>query len=1193
MMLHWDKKQTTVHVLLDTGCSVPLISKTLTNDKNIPTLSHEKSIDIRNFSGNIVEGAGEHYTLPLLLQHRKHYTQEIFEVAPLEPGVDIFLPFWWIAKHAPQGAWDSEELRFSSPHCLTECTRAAISAFRLDLDEGVLTSSEARIIGYVSAVGNDSSNPLREVPPEFRQFVDIMGKEAADALPAHAPYDMKIELKEGESAPWGPIYPLSELELETLREWLKEMLRTGKIRRSTSPAGSPILFVPKPNGRGLRLCVDYRGINRVTIPNRYPLPLMQELQDRTQGAQFFTKMDLKNGFHLIRIREGDEWKTAFRTRYGLYEFMVMPFGLTNAPATFQDMMNHVFRDIIDLGLLVYMDDLLVYAKTKPEHDEIVREVLSRLQANGLAVSAEKCVWGVTEVEFLGYIIGRDGIKMSAEKVEAVLEWKSPSSLTEVQSFLGFANFYRRFIQNYSQVARPLTELTKSSAKNWKWTAEAETAFNELKTRFTSAPILAHFDPQKPVIIETDASDFALGAVLSQRDEENRLHPVAFHSRKFSPAEINYEIHDKELLAIVDSFKHWRRYCEGAVHQVQVFSDHQNLEYFTTTKVLNRRQARWAQELAGIDFKIFFRPGTQNGKPDALSRRSEYRPEKGGSEDQPISTILHPSHFSGRISAAGPGTIYICSGAQLGGIPARKWNEEFTKQVRMAGQEDNEYSKARKELEQEAAPAGPVLNGSNAEESEAVLPREEQRPGRKAGIRILGLQDGLVYRKGLLWIPDNKDLIQKILESEHDTKVAGHMGQDKTIELIRRNFWWPKMDERIIDFVRSCTECQRNKTARHQPYGLLHPLELPYAPWQSLAMDFITDLPESESCDQLWVVIDRFTKMAHFIPLPKDGKKATDLAITFAREVWKHHGLPSDIVSDRDSRFTSEVWKEFLRLSGIRPRMSTAFHPQTDGQTERLNQTIEAYLRSFVGHEQNDWVSLLPMAEFAYNNSVTSGNGISPFYANYGFHPTATNPAAMGPLNPASKVYAHWMHVVHDQAKKGLELAQDRMRRYADPTRKKAPAYQSGDLVMLNGRNIQTRRPSRKLDHKNHGPFQIEKIISPLAVKLTLPRKWKIHDVFHVSLIEPYRQSEHREPPNAAKVLREADDIEQSEEYDVDEVVASTKKGRRVLYLVKWLDYPDRKDWTEEPFDNFSAGGLEKLREFHRRNPAAVKDYRLD
>jgi len=338
-------------------------------------------------------------------------------------------------------------------------------------------------------------------------------------------------------------------------------------------------------------------------------------------------------------------------------------------------------------------------------------------------------------------------------------------------------------------------------------------------------------------------------------------------------------------------------------------------------------------------------------------------------------------------------------------------------------------------------------------------------------------------------------------------------------------------------------------------------------------------------------------MAHFVPLIKNEKTAKDLAVVFARDVWKHHGLPTDIVSDRDSRFTSEVWKEFLRISGIRSRMSTAFHPQTDGQTERLNQTIEAYLRAFVSREQNDWVRLLPMAEFAYNNSTTTGNGMSPFYANYGFHPMAMDPASTEPLNPASKVYAHWMHTVHDESRKGLEEAQERMRRYTDPKRKNPPAYQVGDLVMRSGCNIKTRRPSRKLDHKNHGPFQIEEIVSPLAVHLTLPRKWKIHNVFHVSLLEPYRTSEHRAPPDPSKVLREADDIEQSEEYDVEDGMASVERGRgnnkRILYLVKWLDYPERKDWTEEPFDNFSVGGQEKLREFHQRNLNAPRDYRLD
>jgi len=390
---------------------------------------------------------------------------------------------------------------------------------------------------------------------------------------------------------------------------------------------------------------------------------MQELQDRVQGAQWFTKLDLKNGFNLIRIRKGDEWKTAFRTRYRLFEFQVMPFDLTNAPSTFQDMMNHVLSDLLDIGVIAYMDDILIYAKNEGEHDRLVKEVLKRLQQNGLAISPEKCVWKTREVEFLGYVIGANGIKMSKEKVEAILSWKKPISMTEVQTFLGFANFYRRFIKDYSKIARPLTELTKKTEK-WLCNQEAEAAFAELKRRFTTAPILAHFDPTKPVIVETDASDFGIAAVLSQRAEENQLHPVAFHSRKFQPAEINYEIHDKELLAIVDAFKHWRCNCEGATHQIQVFSDHQNLEYFTTTKVLNRRQAGWAQELAGVDFRIYYRPGTQNGKPDALSRRSEYRPEKGGVENQPITSVLKENHFEKRLTSA-----FICSSAQLSSLPA--------------------------------------------------------------------------------------------------------------------------------------------------------------------------------------------------------------------------------------------------------------------------------------------------------------------------------------------------------------------------------------------------------------------------------------------------------------------------------------------------------------------------------------------
>jgi hypothetical protein len=294
------------------------------------------------------------------------------------------------------------------------------------------------------------------------------------------------------------------------------------------------------------------------------------------------------------------------------------------------------------------------------------------------------------------------------------------------------------------------ESTKGDTKKWEWTVAMELAFDELKRRFTTAPILQQFDPKKVCIVETDATDFALRAVLSQKGDNGRLYPVVFHSRKFTPVEINYEIHDKELLAIVDCFKVWRRYLEGAIHTIQVYSDYQNLEYFTITKVLNRCQARWAQELACVDFKMFYRPGKQNGKPDTLSRHPEFHPEKGGGEDQLITMILYKEHFSNpiisSISSGREGTIFIVSSACLSSIPPVKWSEEFLKMVRDAGQLDKDYQEAAKQVKE------PLM-----------------------------MEDGILYRKMKLWVP--KDLITMVLESEHDSKIAGYFGQDKIIELI--------------------------------------------------------------------------------------------------------------------------------------------------------------------------------------------------------------------------------------------------------------------------------------------------------------------------------------------------------------------------------------------------------------------------
>jgi hypothetical protein len=330
--------------------------------------------------------------------------------------------------------------------------------------------------------------------------------------------------------------------------------------------------------------------------------------------------------------------------------------------------------------------------------------------------------------------------MAEDKIEAIKEWQAPRSLRGVQSFLGFANFYRRFIKDFSRICRPLTESTTGDKKDWCWRPEMQNSFEELKNWFTTAPILTYFDLTQTCIVETDASHFALRAILSQKDNEGRLHPIAIHSRKFQPAEINYEVHDKVLLAMIDSFKVWRRYLDGALCTAIVYSDHQNLEYFTTTKVLNRRQARWAQELAAYDFKIVYHPGSQNGKPVALSWRSEYHPEKAGSEDQPISTILSPNNFlqnnkeeTELISASKLSKRWI------------KWSTEFVEKLTSEGEKDEEYKK----------------------EFNHLLENEEQEQN------ILHQEEGILYRKLKLWVSSGLRL--EVCESEHDSKVAGHMG----------------------------------------------------------------------------------------------------------------------------------------------------------------------------------------------------------------------------------------------------------------------------------------------------------------------------------------------------------------------------------------------------------------------------------
>jgi deoxyuridine 5'-triphosphate nucleotidohydrolase len=508
-----------------------------------------------------------------------------------------------------------------------------------------------------------------------------------------------------------------------------------------------------------------------------------------------------------------------------------------------------------------------------------------------------------------------------------------------------------------------------------------------------------------------------------------------------------------------------------------------------------------------------------------------------------------------------GVSPIINSIQIGQLQVQNFHQDFKERVKAIGKKDIDYTR--------------------------WLTTTSQDHDRE-------VRDGLVFYKGRLQIPEDNAIRLEIATSEHDNKTAGHFGQKKTLELITRNFYWPKMDEWIKSYVSTCDTCQRNKSPRHARYGLLQPLELPYSPWISVSVDFIVALPLSEDYTQIMVVVDRFTKMAHFIALREDAT-TKDCAQAFLKEVWKLHGIPDEIISDRDSKWTSEFWKGLCLSLDIKRKMSTAFHPQTDGQSERVNQTLETYLRTYINYDQDNWYSLLPLAEFAYNNSTTSATKVSPFYANYGYHPKSNWPSTSEGKNPSSELYSHWMKAVHDKARTTLEETRNSMSKYYDQNKLPTPNYKEGELVMLNAKNIRTKRPSKKLAPKLYGPFKILKRIGSHAYQLQLQQRWRIHDVFHVSLLEPYRANSLAGRPQERP---EPEEIEGQSEWEVETILQSeirktsrkvkgrNKTFRSLFYLVKWKGYPN-DECTWEPGAHLEDA-LEEVDKFHQDNPTQPK-----
>lgn len=509
----------------------------------------------------------------------------------------------------------------SDPDCIEEGDRVFFTTIH-NLSSPLFVNATTTVSQRLEEAFRKNSKPepsQLNLPDWLKDMEDVFSKTSFDTLPDCKPWDHAIELVPGATSATCKVYPMSLPEQAALDVFLEENLRTGRIRPSKSPMGAPVFFVKKKDG-SLRLVQDYRKLNAMTIKNEYPLPLISELIHSLRGARYFTKLDVRWGFNNVRIKEGDEWKAAFRTNRGLFEPLVMFFGLTNSPSTFQTMMNDIFHDLIlDGKLVVYMDDILVYSKTREENRRITRLVLDRLRRHKLYLNLPKCEFEQEKIEYLGLIVSHNQVEMSPTKVEGVSKWPKPETVKDVQSFLGFTNFYHRFIEHYAHIARPLHNLTSKSSV-FKWEDEEKKAFQTLKDLITSSPILINPTDDEPFRIEADSSDFATGAVLSQLSKEDgKWHPVAFLSKSLNAVERNYDIHDKEMLAIIRALEEWQHFLEGAKHKVEIWTDHKNLEYFMSVKKLNHCQARWSLFLSCFDFTLHHRPGRTMGKSDALSR----------------------------------------------------------------------------------------------------------------------------------------------------------------------------------------------------------------------------------------------------------------------------------------------------------------------------------------------------------------------------------------------------------------------------------------------------------------------------------------------------------------------------------------------------------------------------------------------
>ena len=916
--------------------------------------------------------------------------------------------------------------------------------------------------------------------PQEREQLYAVLLEFADVF-AEGPVDfgrtgkIKHEIDTGNSAPIRQhvrrVPPTRRDEVQTL---LDEMLQKKVVQPSTSPWASPVVLIRKKDG-STRFCVDYRKVNNVTRKDAYLLPRIDDTLDTLAGSQWFTTLDLISGYWQVEMNEKDKEKTAFCTPCGLYEFNVMPFGLCNAPATFQRLMELVLAGLQWKSCLVYLDDVIIVGRTFSEHLCNLTEVLSRIREAGLKLKPAKCTFCSLQVDFLGHIVSRDGVHPDPGKVEKVANWPRPQTRKEVQQFLGLANYYRRFVQDFATIAKPLHRLTEKTAR-FEWTEECQASLDEIKSKLTSAPILAFPDFEKPFMLDTDASNTGLGGVLSQVQDDGRERVVAYASRVLTKPERRYCVTRRELLAVVTFTHHFRPYLLGRKFTIR--TDHGSLTWLSNIKEPEGQLARWIEQLQEYHFTIVHRPGRKHGNADALSRR-------------PCSQCGREDHYEQNVVAS-------------------LRNQESSP----AALEERTAQDVR-QLQLNDPSIGIVLK---AKEEDKKLNSDQARGKGPEAQRLMQLWERLLIKNGMLkrryedaqgctsWIQlvVPQSLRMEIMQELHAGATEGHLGEEKTFNKIKERFYWPGMSQDVKDWCHTCATCATRKPATKKNRAPLETIEVGY-PLQVVAVDILGPLPESEEGNSyVLVATDYFTKWVEAYAIP--NQEAITVARKLTDEMFCRFSPPDQLHSDQGKQFESELLKEICKIFRIKKTRTTPYHPQCDGQVERFNRTLLHMLSTTIKEHPFDWEDQLPKVCMAYNTSVHSSTGFSPYFLMFGRQPKLPIDLAY-PLDQSSpcsvKDYAESLKInlesAFQRAREQLNTHHEHRKEqydkkvYGDP-------YKEGDLVWLHNPAV-PKNSSRKLHHPWSGPYRITKRLTDNDYRIESTNRKKQLQVVHFNRLK--------------------------------------------------------------------------------------------